>query len=304
MTWSVAIVTSRESLETLARTIAAVVAAASADTTIDVVTNGAWELAESVGRFVASERLKVSVWHVPIADKALAWNQYIHQIHGGEDDVVFFIDGYIRVNRDALHLMSSELSKAPDALGASGVPTKGPSAAGMRTRMKNSGGFHGNLCAVTGPVLHNLRVRGFRFPLGLYRVDSLLGAVLCFNFDPAHHEWNSERIRVCFDASWDYDAPRLSIGSIHQYARRKLRQEQGYFENKAVRSHLAQHRFPPETLPPFSAEMVANWVKKNPHDAKKMLHNPIARVALRRIMAPRDWSAANSLPILISKFRN
>jgi hypothetical protein len=77
--------------------------------------------------------LTLRIWSIPLGDKANAWNQYIHHLWAGQE-LVFFIDGYVRLNSDAIELLGGAVQSDPQALGGSGVPTVGRSARALRHR--------------------------------------------------------------------------------------------------------------------------------------------------------------------------
>jgi hypothetical protein len=263
-------------------------------------------LAEQAAQLENLERFGVSnvfvrVWFIPLGDKAHTWNEYIHRIWE-LGDVAYFIDGYARVRPDALMLIDEGLRSVPNALAATGVPTSGRSADALRRQMLKEGGIHGNLHAIRGSVLATLKQRGFRMPLGLYRTDSLIGAVLMFRLDPAQHEWDPNCMFVHPSATWHASpttwwTPKDMMG---QY-RRRLRQAQGVLENLAVREHLAVNKFSPEALPPTISELVNGWIADHLHEARRLfLTQPLTIYAARKLQEPRNWSGAGSKPVLMA----
>src|SRR5687767_5391865 len=84
--WSIAIVSSRENISTLADSLVAAIAAAQGrDCVIDVVVNGNRSLAELASHHVGGlartkSAITVRIWNVALGDKAHAFNEYIHRI--------------------------------------------------------------------------------------------------------------------------------------------------------------------------------------------------------------------------------
>lgn len=290
--WSVAIFSSRESIEVLAASINSVLNASKGkDTVIDVIVNGNSDLASEVGhhiesiKFVRNQHVMLRVWLITIADKAHAWNQYIHEIWP-QSDIAYFIDGYVQVNSDSLTEINNGLDSSSSALAASGVPTTGRSARVLREEMMRSGGIHGNLYAIRGKVVRLLRERKFRLPLGIYRTDPTLGAALAFALDPAHNEWKlKERILVHPEATWS--CPSLiwwSLSDLRAQGKRLFRQAQGNLENAAIRDHLAIRRKLPECLPQTVSELVLSWMDKNPWTTRKIFaKNPLCLLAAYKL---------------------
>jgi hypothetical protein len=301
MEWSVAIFSSRETIQTLMSTIDAVLKAANdVATVVDVMINGNRGLADEAGRRIETlqpvgrPQKLIRVWHIQVGDKAHAWNQYVHDILP-PSDVAFFVDGYAQVMPDALKLISDGFKDAPKAFAASGVPTIGRSAGTQTEIMLREGGIHGSLYAVRGDFVGQLRSINFRLPLGIYRTDPVLGAAICFTLDPARNDWESARIFVHPRATWKIrPLSFLSLADVRSHFKKIMRQAQGALENLAVRQHLAIEKKTPQSLPRTSAELIEAWIAANPAMAfKAMLKNPLCLIAARRIRRVRDWSEAS-----------
>jgi len=258
--------------------------------TVEVIVNGNQELADKMrviahGLHLSSSASKiVRIWFLSAADKARAWNSYVHKIWSGSD-VAFFVDGYTRVSRDSFAQLVDGLISTPEALGATGVPTMGRSARKLRGKMIRAGGIHGNLYALRGEVVKQLRDRKFLFPLGLYRTDALIGAVVCFGLDPATNEWDTRRIFVQPQATWEFEALRWwRVKDLWSYWKRALRQAQGVLENHAVREHMAIQKRPPEMLPNTASTLVVEWLNAFPKRARTLFFlNPLCFIAARKL---------------------
>jgi hypothetical protein len=303
--WSVAISASREAPATLARCIrAAAEACGFRSAIIDVLVNGNRELAIQAGMSVPpalAGHVKVRIWSIHAGDKAHAWNEYVHRLWP-QGHTAFFIDGYAEVKPGALAALAQRLDDTPDALGATGVPTSGRSAAKLREQMLKSGGMHGNLHAIRSEAMAALRERGVKLPLGLYRTDSLIGAMLMFQLDPAAHKWEPRRVAVEPEAVWDVQGmSELTLKNIVAQGKRMLRQAQGDLENRAVREHMAIKRLPPQQLPATTNSLVNGWLASQPQEARALfLKRPSCYYAARKLRQERDWSATAVVPELMA----
>jgi hypothetical protein len=306
--WAVAIFAARETPAVLADTVrAAVAACAGRRATIDVLINGNPALAEqfaahsrTLAQALASDACTLRIWSIAAPDKAHTWNEYVYRIWD-TDSTAFFIDGYARVKPDALTAIDRRLAATPEAMGATGVPSCGRSAARLRALMLREGGIHGNLYAVTGDSMRAIRAAGFRLPLGLYRTDPMLGAALAYRLDPARHEWQPNRIVVEGGATWDVDGiSELTYKNVTGYFKRRLRQAQGDLENRALREHMTVKRLSPSQLPQTAQEMVFGWLRAQPAQARSLfLKRPTTWYAARKLRAARDWSATRVAPKLL-----
>jgi hypothetical protein len=303
--WTLAIIAARESIDTLARCLGATLTACeSHGAVIDVVINGNAELAEAAATLVRSGTLHlgpsaVRVWSIKVGDKAHAWNQYVHHIWPG-GEIAFFLDGYVEARRDAFTALSRRLAEAPEALGVTGVPSSGRSAAKTREYMIRHGGIQGNMHALRGEAMVGIRERGLRLPLGLYRTDSLVGALLLLKLSPESAKWEPRRMAVAADATWDIPGQSaITFRNVKAQFKRVLRQAQGELENRALREHMTVRRLPAQQLPETVAELVGHWITSQPEQAKSLLKRPTCRYAAYKLRHPRDWSAAKMAPQLL-----
>jgi hypothetical protein len=308
--WSIAILSSRETPNVLAAAIrAAAQAASDSISLIDVVVNGNEGLASLSSHWVMNGRgaawPHIRVWHTSTGDKANAWNQYVHAIWPGST-VAFFVDGYAGVKLDVFRLLSEGLGRDQHALAAAAVPTEGRSAKRLRTIMLRDGGMHGNLYAVRGNTLAILRERGFRLPLGIYRTDPALGAVIAFGLDPAGNQWDPRRVLVHPQATWSIltESPN-PLHAVRGMWARIMRQAQGDLENAALRDHFSIRKCRPESLPRTSYDLVRSWMTANPNDSTRIFHrNWLTYLAWRKLRTPRDWSQAENTPRLLASVGN
>jgi len=302
--WAVAIIAAREAPDTLKRTIqAAQAASAGTDTVIDVLVNGNPALAQEVAAWVATAsdmRPNVRVWSIARGDKAHAWNEYVHRIWAS-GRTAFFLDGYAQPRPDAFSLLAASLAQAPETLGATGVPSSGRNAARSKANMLVRGGFQGNMHAIAASAMETLHTVGFRLPLGLYRTDSLIGALLKFGLDPAVNKWNSRRIAVSPDATWDIPGKTtLTLDNLVGQFKRRLRQAQGDIENRAVNDHLSVRKAPINQMPRTARELVLAWIDAHPDEARRLyIENPLRLHAARKLRLPQDWSTAELPPELM-----
>jgi hypothetical protein len=302
-TWSIAIFSSRETVETLLATIeAAVEACVEKPSVIDIIINGNRSLADATRAALRptpkplNPPKRIRVWYIPVPDKAHAWNQYLHDIWP-QSEIAYFVDGYAQVMPDAFAAIAEGMRLAPDRLAATGVPTHGRSASSLREQLLRDGGIHGNLYALRGEVMAQLRSRCYRLPLGIYRTDPTLGAAINFRLDPARNRWDPKCVLVQPNATWRIPPRARQIEEVRSQWKRMLRQAQGTLENLAIQEHLAVRRAPPETLPRTASELILSWIRDFPGRAFYLiLKNPLCWMAVRDARRPRDWSQTTVPP--------
>lgn len=298
--WAVAVFTSREPPATVLDAVhAAAVAATANPAIVEVLVNGNLALAKAIahdlaGSKLAGPNLRLRVWSIDQADKAHCWNEYVHRLWQCSD-VAFFVDGYVRMRPTALSALVTAMEGKQDALAATGVPTAGRSAAAMREEMTREGGIHGNLFALRRSTMTALRKQGFKLPLGIYRTDATLGAVLAFGLDPSSNAWEPRRrIAMAPDANWDVDSKRWwSWSDVRAQLKRLDRQAQGVLENHAVSHWLATCRRTPSDMPRTAAELVQGWAAEMPEALVSALKgHRRRRAAWLRLQTRQDWSSS------------
>lgn len=305
--WAIVIFASRENISVLCRTIEAAKIAAQDKAHIDILVNGNTALATDVASWLTAlptERFQplTRVWSIDQAGKANAWNKYLKNIWTNET-VAFFIDGYVRLNPDAIQLLGYAVEANPNVLGGTGVPSSGRSAKLLREKLIKEGGFHGNFCCMKGEVIHQIRERGISLPYGLYRVDSLMGALLSFGLHPEFGDWNHRRILVHPEASWKTDEKHWwSMSDLLAHIKRTMRQSRGFLENQAVIDHFVVRRQTAEVLPCTAANLVQDWASRCPEQLHGLLRtNPLIRRTLNEIVKSSGESADGLPPTLLGQ---
>ena len=182
--FTAAVFSSREDIESLARTITFLLQAdrANAALAIDVLVNGNESLARKCAEQFRQSNCPIRIFHFSYADKANTWNEYVHSFHPG-GDYTFFLDGYAAVEPQALVALVHAHRVQPEALAASGVQRYGPSARRVMAWQMARGGLSGNLYMLPYSTISRLRQARFRLPVGIYRTDSTLGAALFLDLD-------------------------------------------------------------------------------------------------------------------------
>jgi len=305
-TWAIVIFASREAVSVLRQTVRAALLAAQDKAHIDILVNGNPALAHDFAACLSdlpthAAHATVRVWSIEQGGKANAWNTYLHQIWSDEP-IAFFIDGYARLNADAVQLLGDAVLADTTVLGGTGIPSVGRSAPTLRAQMMQHGGFHGNFCCIRADAIRDIRARGISLPFGLYRVDSLMGALLSYGLHPEHADWNHRRILVHPQASWQTDAKHWwRLSDVKAQLKRMLRQSRGVLENEAVKELFVVRKLPAERLPATAAELVLNWVARCPDAVRRMAwRDPFLRRTLAEIRLSLGHTADGHPPTLVA----
>lgn len=308
---AVVIFVSRESLSSFFKTLNTTCEAIKENSTIDVLVNGNPALANEIKNFIhvslnPNNLAHIRLWSLGLGDKANTWNTYFHRIWNGED-LVFFIDGYVRLQPCSLLRLMQSIKTEPRSFGGTGVPTAGRSAIQIRTSMLSNGGFHGNFCCIRGKVISELRKKKINIPLGLYRVDSLVGAILYFGLNPKENEWKTYRIVVDGSATWDVDTKHWwRWTDVKAKLNQSERQLRGMVENSAVKYFFNIEKELPQNLPVDCHSLIEKWRQLDIHGFRRfLLKHPFAFYAYRRHRERKtDWSKKEDLLLIASLHPN
>ena len=303
--WNTAVVVFayRETFKLLVETLEAARLATDESTVIDVLVNGNSALAETLADWAvghASDWTRLRIWSIEYGDKANAWNQYLQKLWHGESQV-FFIDGYVTIRRDAVRLLGRTLVNNPNTWGGCGIPSGSQSANALAAQMLDGGGFHGNFCCIKGTAIAKIKRRNILLPIGLYRTDSLVGALLAFGLDPTENKWDASKLIVAPLVTWD-TPPKYwwKYADVKAAFKRKFRQAKGDLENAAVKNFLVQRKENPESLPRTVQEMLAKWIDHFPADFKAVRRkNPFVLFPLRECENEFHVNEDKLLPSLI-----
>lgn len=297
---SAVLISSRESPEILWNAIEhAVRALRGFSAVLDVLVNGNPRLADAIavhlrgGELSCADSVRIRCWSLLCGDKAHAWNIYVHELWPGGRTTVF-MDGYIAAENGSIRMLDSALRERPHVLAATGVPSVGLSANRIREMMMSSGGIHGNLFGLRDEAMNTIRHLNFRLPLGLYRVDSMIGAAVFKQFLPLGTSWDVSQVLVLPEVTWTFQPLRWwSFRDVRAHLKRRSRQAQGKLENLAFRNFFITRKQPLDRLPRTAREMVENWVSFAPEEASQALRAfGSGRRALSRLRTARDWSLA------------
>lgn len=303
--WALAIFAARESVAELRASVQAVIAAARMPLVIDVLINGNPSLASDFAKALPGTvrltgAVEVRIWYLPFGDKAHAWNEYFHQIWSGEP-LAFFMDGYVRPRPDAIELLGGTVLADAMALGGSGTPDMGRTSRQLRAAMLADGGMHGNFCCIKGAVILQMKDRKIKLPLGLYRTDGLVGALLAFGLDRQRHKWDPKRIHIHPTATWDNDPKHWwKLDHLRGQIKRTFRQYRGMIENCALRDHFTQREQTPEQLAANVDKLVLTWAARAPANWRALyLRHPLCLLAMHHFRSPKDYSRVNEPPKML-----
>ncbi|WP_394789576.1 glycosyltransferase [Rhodoferax sp.] len=232
------------------------IAAAAEGVALDVVVlaNGCSDRSASIVRELAWASGRLRVVEVAVADKANAWNVYVHDIAAEQADgaavMHVFIDADVRVEQGSLQALAQAFAAAPTANAVGAMPTSGRDQQAWVQRMLAVGTLAGGMYALRAEFVARLRQRQVRLPQGLVGEDWLVSLLAHSDLDIVTGNMAAAS-HVVFAAQAGFAFRSLSPWrpkDYRSYARRLWRYALRGVQFEMLFRWLA--RQPPETLPP------------------------------------------------------
>ena len=180
---------------------------------IFVMANGCTDGTETVVRAYSRKVPEVKLVTIELGDKCNAWNVFVHETVPAcapDSDVYFFMDGDARATPGSFAAMHHALTREPYAHAASAAPVSGRNVEHDRDELLALHGLVANLYALRGSFVQRLRALNVRIPLKLEGDDGLIGALIKWDLDPQHNQFDDRRIAPCADAGFAFEPMSLS----------------------------------------------------------------------------------------------
>lgn len=204
---------------------------------VHVLENGSTDETVRVARTIASADPRILLHELALADKANAWNEYVHRL-AGEADMHIFLDGDVRPSKGAFKALALALNGSPEAYAAAALPMSGRSRRAWATRLFSKRWLSGNLYAFRGGTLELVRKRNLRLPFGAVGEDGLLSYLLLTDLKGGPNDNYKERITVAAGAFFEFESLGLSLRDLKLYRRRLKRYSKRFFQNEVLYSRL------------------------------------------------------------------
>jgi glycosyltransferase involved in cell wall biosynthesis len=230
--WSLAVFAHNESGRIGAALHSIVQAAAGIDVEVWVLANGCTDATSDEVRACATVLPDLWLAEIDVADKANAWNVYVHELitseRAREIEIYFFMDGDVTLERDALSLLASSLDGVPTAQAVGGMPATGRDRDSWRARMVRNGTLAGNLYALRASFVDAVREQQVRLPTGLVFEDSLVSWLVATRFGRTRTVGSDAQCIFCANAEFSFRSMSLVRPADYPlYLRRKWRYARG-----------------------------------------------------------------------------
>ena len=174
-----------------------------------VMANGCTDRTEAIVTEYGKRRPEVHLVSIAMGDKCNAWNVFIHETvptRAPDREVYFFMDGDARATPGSFSAMARALASDARAHAASAAPMSGRSGKTDRAEILEQRGLVANLYSMRGAFVQRLRELEVRIPLKLEGDDGLIGALIKWDLDPQHNEFDHNRIVPCGDAGFMFES--------------------------------------------------------------------------------------------------
>lgn len=211
-----------------------------------VLANGCRDTTIEEVRACVSFIPNLTLVEIDLADKANAWNLFVHDLFTPERaldiETYFFMDGDVRLEPDALDLLASSFDDAPTAKAAGGMPTTGRDRDAWRERMVLNEMLSGNLYALRGSFVRQLRERQVRMPVGLIGEDFFASWLVASEL--GRRDGPVESTQCVFHTGAQFSFRSLSplrLKDYRTYWRRKWRYTFRDLQHQMLILHLFHH---------------------------------------------------------------
>lgn len=143
---------------------------------VHVLVNGSTDATEARAREFASVHAETRVHVLALGDKANAWNLYTHRF-AEPATVHFYVDGDGLVSPGAFAQLANTLAEDRRRRAVGALPGTGRDRVGVSYRMQACGRVSGNLYALGGGFVADLRARHLQMPVGLVGEDFLVSCL-------------------------------------------------------------------------------------------------------------------------------
>ena len=227
---------------------------------IFVLVNGSQDATESIVREYSKLHSNVNLVVLDLADKANAWNYYVHTLRPTAS-VHFFVDGDMVVTPGSFLALNNVLSKSGEARAAGAFPVTGRNKVSWSARMRRIGRLAGCLYALKGDFVSELREQKMAIPIGFIGEDFFLSCLVKGDFTQRGLIHPSPKLIFSADAGFAFRS--LSIyrpWDWLSYAKRLVSYQVREYQLVMLINHMQVHgqdALPPdvETLYGQSAEL-------------------------------------------------
>lgn len=230
------------------------------DTLFHVLVNGTTDATVARAKAAAGGRANVIVHDIAQGGKSRTWNHGVHSLLTGAEEAVIFMDGDAEIVAGSFDALVACLATRPDANAAAGMPMNGRMAAAYRDGLRVEGGLFGDLYALSGRFVREIRARGLRLPDDLIGDDGLVAAWAHTGLE-RDSQWIHERVVMCDRAG--FLAEQVSLARPSTWAmqyKRLVNYSVRFYQNRIVSDIMTREG--PDGLPARLSSLYPDWLPR------------------------------------------
>ena len=229
------------------------------NTRYHILVNGSTDATAARARNAAGNRANVLVHDIATGGKSRTWNHFVHDLLGGGEDAVIFLDGDAEIAPGSIDALVRRL-EIGQANAAAGMPRNGRMATHYRRLLRDEGGLFGDLYALSGSFVDRIRSRELRLPQDLIGDDGLVAAWAHTDLG-TDAAWSRDRVIACQDAGFLCEPVRLtSPATWRMQYRRMINYSVRFFQNRIVSDIMG--RVGPDGLPDELRDLYPLWLPR------------------------------------------
>lgn len=223
-----------------------------------VVVNGTTDRTAAIAAQLGGSKVVVHDWKQ--GGKSRSWNRLMFDTPGIEADHFVFVDGDAQIAAGSIQALVATLKEWPEANAASGLPLNGRRVEQYRRAVITQHGLFGDLYALSGAFVANMRQAHIRLPEDLVGDDGLIGAMAKTGLK-SEANWNDQRLQPC-EAAGFYCEPigLLSPAGLRMQAKRMINYSTRHFQNQIITGIMRESG--PEALPVRLADLYPQWLAR------------------------------------------
>ncbi|NWK98228.1 family 2 glycosyl transferase [Sphingobium lactosutens] len=230
------------------------------DTFFHVLVNGSTDATVERARHAARGRANVIIHDILQGGKSRTWNHMVHDLLTGSEDAVIFLDGDAEIAAGSFEALVADLAAHPAANAAAGMPMNGRMAPAYREALRVERGLFGDLYALSGRFLGEIRARGLRLPEDLIGDDGLVAALAHTDLKP-DDQWELERVLACEGAGFLAEQVSLLRPSTWRMQYKRMTSYSvRFFQNRIVSDIMTREG--PDGLPARLASLYPLWLPR------------------------------------------
>lgn len=251
--WSIAVFASNEA-QTVPQSLQQFSATMHGQTmTVQVLANGCRDKTSAVVEEYCQRHPHVKLHVIELADKANAWNVYVHDLAPAAE-VHFFSDGNKTIVPGSLERLAAALHNNPYANAAAALPMNGRSRRQWRSGIRYGQRVAGGLYALRGTFIQRLREHNVYLPTGVLCNDAVISLFADTNLGEYHLAPG-----IVHDVHAGFFFHSLSpfrLGDYPIWFKRKFRIALKGYQQQFIGQYLQQHDL--KTLPAHIDEIYDN----------------------------------------------